>query len=195
MNKRTRKLYEKARLVSSIAEARRHNNSFSPLVTSIVNKVASRTNSPVDREELMAEGLLGLVRAARDFNPDNASNAQFVTYASIRIYSAVQDLVRARAMSNARMPLTQLSTEADTLHTAPSRKLSRDTRRMATIAVECFRQLPPEQEYVMMSCFLMNRSDSEIAKFLKCSTAHVDKHRKNALATVRAIMEAKGICG
>jgi len=66
-----------------------------PLVRHIVEKVAGNLSHGVDREDLISAGTLGLVKAARAFDPGR--EAEFRTYAYIRIRGAVTDELRGRS--------------------------------------------------------------------------------------------------
>lgn len=65
-----------------------------PLVRHIVNKVARHTRGSMDFEDLVSAGTLGLVKAAKSYDPSR--EAEFKTYAYIRIRGAVIDELRGR---------------------------------------------------------------------------------------------------
>lgn len=65
---------------------------YIPLVHKIVNYTATYVKPPLSRDDLVSAGTVGLVKAARDFDPDH--NSQFKTYAYIRIRGAVIDELR-----------------------------------------------------------------------------------------------------
>jgi RNA polymerase sigma factor for flagellar operon FliA len=65
---------------------------FLPLVHKIVHQVVSYLRPPLTREDLVSAGTIGLVKAARDFDP--AQQAEFKTYAYIRVRGAVIDELR-----------------------------------------------------------------------------------------------------
>jgi RNA polymerase sigma factor for flagellar operon FliA len=66
---------------------------FLPLVHKIVSQVATYLQPPLSREDLISAGTIGLVKAARDFDPSR--DAGFKTYAYIRIRGAVIDELRS----------------------------------------------------------------------------------------------------
>jgi RNA polymerase sigma factor for flagellar operon FliA len=66
-----------------------------PLVRHIVQKIASQVAKREDIEDLISAGTLGLVKAARSFDPTR--EAEFKTYAYIRIRGAVIDELRHRS--------------------------------------------------------------------------------------------------
>ena len=63
------------------------------LVRVAVARVASRVPPHVDRDDLVAAGHLGLVQAARAFDP--ARGVPFDRYAQLRITGAIQDELRS----------------------------------------------------------------------------------------------------
>jgi len=66
-----------------------------PLVRHIVQKIAAQLPATVDVEDLISAGTLGLVKAAKVFDP--SKRAEFKTYAYIRIRGAVIDEMRERS--------------------------------------------------------------------------------------------------
>jgi RNA polymerase sigma factor for flagellar operon FliA len=64
-----------------------------PLVRSVVNGLTAHYPRHCDRDELVAAGTLGLVEAARRFDPDRG--VPFERWAVLRIRGAVVDAVRA----------------------------------------------------------------------------------------------------
>lgn len=86
-------------------------------VRASVNRLAQRLPSSVDREELVQSGVLGLIDAARRFDP--ARGCSFATYCETRIRGAVLDQLReldwaprsvresARSLDRARRAIEQ----------------------------------------------------------------------------------------
>jgi RNA polymerase sigma factor for flagellar operon FliA len=72
---------------------------YAPLVRHVVGKVAPRGIVGVDREDLISAGVLGLVRAARRYDPDHP--AEFKTYAYACIRGAVLEELRRRRKAEA----------------------------------------------------------------------------------------------
>ena len=66
-----------------------------PLVRHIVSKVVSSLPPGVETEDLISAGTIGLVHAAKAFDPGR--DAEFRTYAYIRIRGAVLDELRSRS--------------------------------------------------------------------------------------------------
>lgn len=68
---------------------------YLPLVRHVVQKLASQISGLRDIEDLISAGTVGLVRAARAFDPGR--NVEFKTYAYIRVRGAVIDELRQRS--------------------------------------------------------------------------------------------------
>jgi len=65
---------------------------FLPMVPKIVQKVVAYLRPPLSFEDLVSAGTVGLVKAARDYEPNH--QAEFKTYAYIRVKGAVLDELR-----------------------------------------------------------------------------------------------------
>jgi len=68
-----------------------------PLVRHIVQKIVGHVGRRADLDDLISAGTLGLVKAARAFDP--GKHAEFSTYAYIRIRGAVIDELRGRSFT------------------------------------------------------------------------------------------------
>lgn len=66
-----------------------------PLVRHVVQKVVAQLGRKADLEDLISSGTLGLVKAARAYDPTR--DAEFKTYAYIRIRGAVIDELRSNS--------------------------------------------------------------------------------------------------
>jgi RNA polymerase sigma factor for flagellar operon FliA len=65
---------------------------FLPMVHKIARQVITYLKPPLSFEDMISAGTVGLVRAARDFDPSR--QAEFKTYAYIRIKGAILDELR-----------------------------------------------------------------------------------------------------
>jgi RNA polymerase sigma factor for flagellar operon FliA len=65
---------------------------FLPMVRKIVHKVVAYLKPPLSFEDLVSAGAVGLVKAARDFDPSH--NADFKTYAYTKVKGAILDELR-----------------------------------------------------------------------------------------------------
>ena len=66
---------------------------FLPLVHKIARQVVTYLKPPLSFEDMVSAGTVGLVRAARDFDPSHQT--EFKTYAYIRIKGAILDELRS----------------------------------------------------------------------------------------------------
>ncbi len=66
-----------------------------PLVRHVVNKLVANLPSKIELDDLISAGTVGLVRAAKAYDP--AKDAEFGTYAYIRIRGAILDELRSRS--------------------------------------------------------------------------------------------------
>lgn len=65
---------------------------YMPLVHRIVNQITGFLNMSLSRDDLVSAGTIGLIKAARDY--DATKDAEFKTYAYIRVRGAVIDELR-----------------------------------------------------------------------------------------------------
>ena len=65
---------------------------FLPLVHKIAHRVITYLKPPLSYEDLVSAGTVGLVKAARDYNPSH--QAEFKTYAYIRVRGSILDELR-----------------------------------------------------------------------------------------------------
>ncbi len=66
-----------------------------PMVSRIARRIASYITNHADMEDLISAGTVGLVRAARAFDPNR--EAEFKTYAYIRIRGSIIDELRSQS--------------------------------------------------------------------------------------------------
>ncbi len=66
---------------------------FLPMVQKIVQRVVVYLKPPLSFEDMVSAGTIGLVKAARDYDPSH--QAEFKTYAYIRIRGAILDELRS----------------------------------------------------------------------------------------------------
>lgn len=68
---------------------------FLPMVHKIVQRAVTYIRPPLSREDLVSAGMVGLLKAARDY--DASRETEFQTYAYIRIRGAVLDELKAHS--------------------------------------------------------------------------------------------------
>jgi len=72
-----------------------------PMVHRIVRQVVTYLRPPLSFEDMVSAGAVGLVKAARDFDPSH--HTEFKTYAYIRVKGAVLDELRSSSMLPANL--------------------------------------------------------------------------------------------
>jgi len=72
-----------------------------PMVHKVVRQVVTYLKPPLSFEDMVSAGAVGLVKAARDFDPSR--HAEFKTYAYIRIKGAVLDELRGSSLLPANL--------------------------------------------------------------------------------------------
>jgi len=87
---------------------------FLPMVHKVVQRVVTYIKPPLSYEDLVSAGAVGLVKAARDYDPSH--QAEFKTYAYIRIRGAILDELRNSSFAPANVDkqireATQISLE------------------------------------------------------------------------------------
>jgi len=87
---------------------------FIPMVHKVVQRVVTYIKPPLSYEDLVSAGVVGLVKAAHDYDP--AHQAEFKTYAYIRIRGAILDELRNFSLLPANVDkqireVTQISLE------------------------------------------------------------------------------------
>lgn len=94
---------------------------YLPLVKTVVDRMAYRLPSNVDREDLVSEGIIGLLDALDKFEPQRMS--KFESYAVTRIRGSVLDYLRQSDW--APRSLRQKSREIEQAYTEVERKTGR----------------------------------------------------------------------
>ncbi len=74
---------------------------FLPMVHKIVHRVVKYLRPPLSFDDLVSAGTIGLIKAARDYDPSH--QAEFKTYAYIRIRGAVLDELRGSSLLPANL--------------------------------------------------------------------------------------------
>jgi RNA polymerase sigma factor for flagellar operon FliA len=74
---------------------------FLPMVHKIAHRVVTYLKPPLSFEDLVSAGTIGLIKAARDF--DSSHQAEFTTYAYIRVKGAILDELRGASLLPANL--------------------------------------------------------------------------------------------
>ncbi len=167
-----------------------------PLVRHIVQKVtASFSLGNADMEDLISAGTLGLVKAARGFDP--TMNAEFRTYAYIRIRGAVIDELRRRSFfpSTAHAQIRRIR-KAHRQYTEANGHPPSDEELAAESGVsvqQLYRTLEGARKQHFLSIHGLNEEQSALGLFLPpddSPSPDVQAERKELLARLaQAIQE------
>ncbi len=99
---------------------------YLPLVKYVIDRIAYRLPDFIDREDLISEGILGLIDALDKFDPSRMN--KFETYAVVRIRGAVLDSLRQ--MDWVPRSLRQKSREIENAYADVERTLGRPAQHV-----------------------------------------------------------------
>src|SRR5262249_27626045 len=91
----TRDLWQRYRQQSTATKAETENaliQKYLPLVSAIMGRLTMTLPEHVDQDDLYSAGLIGLLQALRNYNPDCGTS--FETYARVRVRGAMLDELR-----------------------------------------------------------------------------------------------------
>lgn len=156
---------------------------YLPLVRSIVADVARRADLDdlgIDARDLVGYGAVGLLQAARRFDP--TLGVAFSTFASARIRGAMLDAIRAgarwrRDANRIAADGEQLVADADAL----------DVRADITLRLaRAMRRLPPCDAALVHGRFLEGRCYEDLGKRIELSRSQVCRRLAGAVSRIRA---------
>ncbi|MFP4107210.1 MAG: sigma-70 family RNA polymerase sigma factor [Phycisphaerae bacterium] len=144
-----------------------------PLVKHVVNKIVAHIGFNRDVEDLVSAGTVGLVRAARSF--DSAKDAEFKTYAYIRIRGAVLDEIRSRSpMSSTvhgRVSKIQHAYQACRAETGSPPSDEQLAERCGLSVKEMYRALQDARKQNFLSIHGLTEEDPVLGRFLPAAGA------------------------
>ncbi len=145
---------------------------YLPLVSKIAQRIISYLPSPLTFEDLVSAGTLGLVNAAHNYNP--AQNAEFKTYAFIRIRGAILDELKkwtfvpsetsqkiARVFNVARQIM-------ETTGSAPSNEQLAESLETSVEEIQTLQQKSRAQQFLSL-----NAENDQSAGFINVLSANV----------------------
>lgn len=162
---------------------------FLPFVKYVVGKHMNCIPQYIDREDMIESGILGLVKAADNF--DNKRQVQFNTYAFKKIQGSVLDCIREHNLI--RIPRNRdsfykfrgndfaffNSDEKEPLKILESKELSKELR-------DSISKLD-KREWTIIDChYYRNMRVKEIAEIMNLSSARISQLHHGALKKVRA---------
>jgi RNA polymerase sigma factor for flagellar operon FliA len=165
-----------------------------PLVRHIVSRVASQAGLREDLEDLISAGTLGLVKAARSFDPGR--EAEFKTYAYIRVRGAVLDELRSRTfVPSAVHSQVRRIRRAFEAHAAEHGKPPSDEELAGKAEMgldQMYRVLEEARKQNFLSIHGMNENEPALGAFLppdQGPTPEDEAERKELLACLRKAIE------
>lgn len=157
-----------------------------PFVYGIARSHVHRTGTPVDYEDIVGEGILGLAKAANRYK---GGDAKFTTYAYGIVSGAVKDLIRREAVDNKQMPLVQLGT-LDFGRSSPVEAwITQDQLRAALVRV-ITRELSVEEAFVISRSYFYDESNETLAETLRCSVRKIGNVKAGAIVKLRTALAA-----
>jgi RNA polymerase sigma factor (sigma-70 family) len=161
-----------------------------PMVVSVASSEWKLAGSTVDYEDVVAEALLGLVKADSSFK--KSYGAKFSTYAHIRIRGAAKDAIR-REIVNRKKHILVDSQVFSSIAVESRVEAVIALREQFKTAIEVLRkELSPAHSDLLVKFYLQERSETDIAKELKCSSVKVSKEKKKALTAAKEAMKKRG---
>ena len=175
---------------------------YLPLVIHIAAQIHARLPAPAEFDELVADGLLGLVRAARRYDADHPAGATFTTYAYDylrgRILTGLHHRHQARGLQRgARRPLSwSLHSPppgaddgqilADTISDPDSAKAldTIDRRDQIAALLKC---VDRRRAAILELFYIKDHGDRQIADLLGVTPGRVSQLRHQALARIRKL--------
>ena len=138
-------------------------------------------NTGMEQEELVSIAFLGLVKAAATFNEERAS---FATYAVPTIRNEILMCLRKKEVSTVSMdaPVADGIAIVDTLGCC-SEEL--DALENSMFLSQSMKLLNPKEQTVLQAIYYQNKVQSEVAKHLGYSQAHVSRIHHAAISKLR----------
>lgn len=165
---------------------------FTPLIRALARKTALRCGLLSDEDDLFAEGMMGLLKAAKTYKPDSRG-ASFATYVRHRASGAMLDAIRKwdwlgrRTRHNHACAGTEpprLVGFAEPVQAPPPAPYVNAEQADSIRALT--RGLSREQQFVILSSVVHGLSLGEIGKAVGISESRCSQVRTEALRTLRA---------
>ena len=143
----------------------------------VVRRFLARFGRVAEADDLMQEACLGLIRAARQYNPDRG--VRFSTYAFRCCWRACVDAVRSR---QPRRPTHADDTSLDgvcAMETPP------DEQAAAAELWGRMQKLSPRERSILRQRFEQGQTHALLARHRGCSRDRIRRLERSALAKVR----------
>lgn len=150
-----------------------------PLVEAIANHVYYHSEKRIDREELMAEGSLAMVRAAHRFKSNR--NVKFGAYVRQRIQGSMHDLYRHKRIHECE----QLPDHYRLYCPRPTIHATLETQELELKLLKAVFQLPRSQRLYILLHYYEGLKHSDIAVVLKVGLPMTYWLKGQAIAELR----------
>lgn len=162
-----------------------------PMVIKLASSYSRQTGSPVDYEDVVGEGLLGVAKALCDYT--SHKKTQFSSYAFLRIRGSVRDIIRREAAKQSNIIVTD-PLKFCNLSVTPTFEAAISRRQLfrAVWRTAC-RELPDDLVQTLALFYLGDFTILRIAQVMQCSAATVNNNKRRAIMLLRVATKRKGI--
>lgn len=168
----------------------KHKSKILPMVVSVAASEWKKSGTTVDYDEVVAEALLGLVKADAAFKL--SKKVKFSTYAHIKIQGAAKDVIRREIANRKKHILVDSSAMAAVTIKNRVETVVALREQFRDLVSILNRELKPEHADLLVQFYLEEKSETDIAKALKCSAVAVSKTKRVALDAAKAAMKKRG---
>lgn len=183
--KETAEGVENVSLEELVNESRTDEQAYSELIARtlpLIKRIAAiYQQSPADCDDLVSEGILGLLMAIKTYSPDKG--AKFTTYACKCARNRMLNAVKKASAIRKNEDYTEEITVRDNI--SPEKIVINRELLAEVFSESCIKMSPREKD--VLSLYLLGYSYDNIAKALKINRKAVD----NALARVRQKLRTK----
>lgn len=167
----------------------RNKSKILPMVVSVAASEWKKSGGYVDYDEVVAEALLGLVKADVAFKK---RGVKFSTYAYIRVSGAAKDVIRREISNNKKHVLVDSEVLSRVKQQTRLETVIALREQFRTVLDVLRRELEPSHRDILIQFYLEEKSEHEIAKQLQCSAVTVSKKKSVALKAAQEAMKKRG---
>jgi len=167
-----------------------HKGAILPIAINVATKELRLSRSPVDYQDVVAEAMLGVAKATKDYN--RFYKTKFSSYVHLRVTGAVRDIIRREA-ANANKHV--YGVDADEFLDQGSSLDDRISQaEIFRIVLDILvREVPAELANLLVLYYLEDMTDEQISCYSSHSAGTVNRLRHKALDLVRQALQKRGI--
>lgn len=168
----------------------KHKGAILPIAVDVATRELRLSRSPVDYQDALAEAMLGVVKAAKDYR--RLFKTRFSSYVYLRVTGAVRDIIRREAANASKH---SYGLEADeVLDQGSSIEDSISRAEVFRVAIDVMaREVPAELSNLLVLYYLEGMTDKQISRCCRLSTGSVSRLRHKGLGLVREALNKRGI--